>query len=209
MKNLIVIKKYYPITFTYIPSFPHSQTNLKIEVPQITGQPFFVFNKLPSKNKVQCRALIFFVAFLVHTVFGFSWAYLLLLVKEKKYFCWVPTSQAVPKLSCEPASPQRQPAGISQVIFVLKDKEKKTIPCQRKQAKGTYSRSLKYRSQEHKFVSVYRHTSCMKVFSFLKRKLWESVLLNSQREIQETEMLNYYFYWQCFYFVWWLSWIWT
>lgn len=54
----------------------------------------------------------------------------------------LPASQAVPKLYSEPPSPQRQPTGISQVIFVLKDKGKKTIPCQQKPAKGTRCMSL-------------------------------------------------------------------
>lgn len=45
--------------------------------------------------------------------------------RQNKNLSWLPTSQAVTKPSSAPPSPQRQPAGISQVIFVLKDKEKK------------------------------------------------------------------------------------
>lgn len=57
------------------------------------------------------------------------------------------------------SKPQRHPTGISQVIFVLKDKGKKTMPCQQEQDKGTCSRhllgrSLEYRSQRHESVSV-------------------------------------------------------
>lgn len=52
--------------------------------------------------------------------------------------CWC-TAKLRHKLSPSyPLNHQRQPAGISQVIFVLKDKDKKTMPCQQELAKCTH-----------------------------------------------------------------------
>lgn len=76
------------------------------------------------------------------------------------------------KLSpAEPPSPQRQPAGISQVIFVLKDKEKKTMPCQQKQAKGTWSGHFwtEPKIMAHDNLNMF-HLFSLVDFSFTKNK---------------------------------------